>query len=355
MIRLILLRVLEAFFRHRWSYAVIIGAAMLVGVLVFILVPADYQVRGTIYVQRESLLTTLASDRQVRQFTTPSQATLSEITSLLNTETFALTVLNNTDLRERVNESRRELEEVLIEYRRDVFVSAEGSNIVVISAQNPNPYLAQQLAAETMKAYVDWRVNFERADSATAQRFFAEQITLYEEQLARAERELRDYLLLYPDPVRGGRSSEEVFEIERLQRAITEASDRVSDARDKEEDARLALAKVNSDSFQEYLVIDAPAVPNSPPSVLRRAVLILGVFTVLGVILAAVRLALAIITDRTFHFPTDVRYGVHQPTLAMLPFQGKSDTGRSRKRKAAEAQTGNPQTTGSTVSPAKSS
>ncbi len=348
-----MLRLLETFFRHRWSYLMTAALPIVAGVLFFLFVPAGYQVRGTIYVQGESLLTTLSSERQVQQFTTPSQATLSEVTSLLNTESFVEAVLQNTNLRDRLSAGPRERDRLLEEYRQAMLVTAEGSNIVVFTAEDNDPVVAQQLATETMNAYVQWRINFERTDSEVAQTFFSELIARYDEELAIAEQDLRDYLLNYPDPVRGERASEEKFEISRLQGLVDEATARLTEARDKEENARLALAKVNSNALQEYLVIDAPSVPNTPPSVAKRAMLILSVFTVLGLILALARLGLAIMLDRSLYFPIDVQHSLKQVALGMLPFQGANGVGQAGRRKASAAQDPNAPPSSGQVSTAK--
>jgi uncharacterized protein involved in exopolysaccharide biosynthesis len=353
MLRLICLRVLETFFRHRWSYILTLLLPLVAAVLVYVFVPASYRVRGTIYVQRESLLTSLSDVQETRQWTSPSQATLSEVTSLINTESFVVTVLQKTPLGVELTKGPRAKEQVLEEFRRSVKAFAEGNNIVVFTADDPDPLLAQQLAVETMNAYVQWRINFERTDSEVAQAFFADQITRYEQQLADAEQNLRDYLTLYPDPPVGGRSSEELFEINRLQQAVDEAAARVTDAKQKEENARLALAKVNSDALQEYLVIDAPSVPNSPPSEIRRVLVIFGGFLALGLIIALARLALAITMDRGLYFPIDVLRGLRLPTLAMLPLAGDEGKASGRRRKAA-AQDPNTQSSQGQVSTAKS-
>lgn len=354
MLRLILLRVLETFFRNRWSYVLTLLLPLVAAVLVFLFVPANYRVRGTIYVQRESLLTSLSAVEQPRQWTSPAQATLSEVTSLINTESFVVAVLQTTPLGAELEKGPRVREEVLREYRRAVRVFAEGNNIVVFTADDPDAALAQQLATETMNAYVQWRINFERTDGEVARQFFADQIARYEEQLADAEQAIREYLLLYPDPERGGRSSEELFEISRLQQSVDEATERLTDAREREESARLALAKVNSDALQEYLVIDAPSVPTSPPSELRRALVIFGAFLVLGLFLALGRLLLVIALDRGLYFPIDVHHGLRQPTLAMLPGHTPARGKASGKRRQAAAQDAGAQASQGQASPVKS-
>jgi uncharacterized protein involved in exopolysaccharide biosynthesis len=354
MFRLVILRITETIFRHRWSYLLTLLLPLLLAVPVFFFVPPSYKVRGTVYVQSESLLTALSSETDTPSWINFAQETLSEAQSLLYPESFAAGVIEKTDWRDRLAISPREREEVIDKYRQAMTISAEGNNIVVFSAQDPNPVLAQQLATETMKAYVEWRTNFIRTDSEIAQNFFADLVVRYEADLEQAEQDLRDYLLMYPDPVRGSRSSEELFEIDRLQSAVQEAAVRVRDAREKEENARLALTKATSGALQEYLVIDAPSVPTNPPSLLTRIVLIFGGFLALGLFLAIARLALALTLDRSLYFPVDVLHGLKQATLAMLPLQTGKGTGKAGRRQQIASDDPNAQPASGKVSPAKS-
>lgn len=353
MLRLITLRFLETIFRNYRLYILILGVALLAAPAIFFLIPPNYQLRGTVYVQRDSLLTSLSDLTQVTQYTSPSQATLSEVVSLIYTDSFAIDVLKETSLRNNVLAEGRFRERALRDYRDAMMVMAEGVNIVVFVATHPDPVLAQQMVNETMNAYVDWRMTFERTDSEVARDFFADLIVRYEEDLARAERALFDYLLLYPDPIRGARPSEEVFEINRLQSLVAQAANRLADAKDKEENARLSLAKVNSEALQRYLVIDSPSIPTQPPSLLRRAVFVFGGFLAGGFFLILAHIALLMLFDRGLYFPTDVQYGLNSPTLAMVPLIQHRSPGNMRVSSSPRSDPGATGAAGA-VSPVKS-
>lgn len=353
MLRLVILRLTEAFFRRRWSYLLTLLVPLLLAIPVYIFVPPNYKVRGTVYVQSESLLTSLSTETNTPSWVNFAQQTLSEAQSLLYTESFAAGVIDKTAWRDSLYISPKEREQIIEDYRMAVSVSAEGNNIVVFSAEDPDPVVAVQLATETMNAYVAWRTNFIRTDSEIAQNFFTDLVARYEDDLALAEQDLRDYLLLYPDPVRGSRSSEEQFEIDRLTSAVSDASARVRDAREKEENARLAFTKATTGSLQEYLVIDAPSVPTDPPSRLTRIALIFGGGLALGLLLSIARLALALTVDRSLYFPLDVLHGLKQTTLALLPLEGARGKGKAGSRKAAPSEDPNAQPSPGQVSPAK--
>ncbi|HMQ29537.1 MAG TPA: hypothetical protein PKD53_02370 [Chloroflexaceae bacterium] len=353
MLRLVILRLTEAFFRRRWSYILTMLLPLLLAIPVYIFVPPNYRVRGTVYVQSESLLTALSTETNTPSWVNFAQQTLSEAQSLLYTESFAVGVIDKTAWRDSLYVGPKEREQILEDYRKAVSVSAEGNNIVVFSAQDPDPVVAVQLATETMNAYVAWRTSFIRTDSEIAQNFFTDLVARYEDDLALAEQDLRDYLLLYPDPVRGSRSSEEQFEIDRLTSAVSDAAARVRDAREKEENARLAFTRATTGSLQEYLVIDAPSVPTDPPSRLMRIALIFGGGLVLGLLLTMARLAFAITVDRSLYFPLDVLHGLKQSTLALLPLEGARGKGKAGSRKAAPSEDPNAQPSPGQVSPAK--
>jgi len=59
MFQLVLLRITETYFRHRWLYLLPIALMTVVGLIYPITVSSTYMTSGTIYVQDETLLATL--------------------------------------------------------------------------------------------------------------------------------------------------------------------------------------------------------------------------------------------------------------------------------------------------------
>ena len=61
MIRLVILRILESYFRHRFLYLIPIVIMAGVGALAFLTADSSYISLGVIYVRKESLLTSLTN------------------------------------------------------------------------------------------------------------------------------------------------------------------------------------------------------------------------------------------------------------------------------------------------------
>lgn len=59
MIRLVFLRLLENYFQHRWLYLLPVLIMFIAGVAYPFVVPASYVAEGTVYVQPETLLSSL--------------------------------------------------------------------------------------------------------------------------------------------------------------------------------------------------------------------------------------------------------------------------------------------------------
>ncbi|MCU0489978.1 MAG: hypothetical protein MUD01_00105 [Chloroflexaceae bacterium] len=323
MLRLIALRLLESFFHHRWRYLLPLVLMVAASGVFLLVAPPQFEARGAVYVQRETLLGTLSAVRDggSYQWSSPSQMTTTEVNALLRTDTFARSIIANTKWADRLQQGPREIDQVLIDFRRAVRVQAEGNNTVFFIGSDDNPELAQQLAGQTMRAYVDWRATSDRKDSEVAQAFFADLMKRYNAELEEKRQELRDYLIANPDPVRGDRPSEQKVEINRLEAAVDEATKRVNETREKEENARLSLSKATSDALQNYRVIDEPVLPNQPPSLLRRVAFTVGGFLAGGVLLSLLWMLFNIFVERRLVFPIDAHYGINAPVLALIPYR----------------------------------
>lgn len=320
MIRLVLLRLLETYFRHRFLYLVPI---VLMGALAAVFVvraPKVYVSSGVLYVQNDSLLSTLVPIGDSGwSWNTPAQITANEIRELLQTEAFVRFAIQRTDLEARMQEGPAVVNETIWQFRRSVSVGEVGEKLVGFAAQHEDPEIAHQLATATIAAYTEWKLNSERQESQVAQAFFAEQLGPYQEALEQARAELDAYFRAHPAPVRGERPEEEQFEIKRLQAVIDRAAERVKETLAKEEDARLALSKAESEATQSYTVIDAPQVATEPEASLKDVLQNAIVFLVLGVGLSAAGVVGGMLLDRSFRLPIDVHHGLDLPILAVVP------------------------------------
>ncbi|MDT8307220.1 MAG: lipopolysaccharide biosynthesis protein [Anaerolineae bacterium] len=321
MARLIVLRLLESYFRHRWLNLLPVVLLLGVGIAYYsFFAEPVYIVRGVLYVQQRSLLESLLPlpDEPFTSLT-PAEATATEINELLQTSAFVRAIIANTDLEAQMSQGGEIIEETIEEVREAVWADAQGQNQVLVAAAHEHPLIAYQLSQGMVDSYIQWRINSDREESAAAQAFFAELIAGYRDEVDAARAALQNYLDTHPAPFRGERPPNEQIEINRLEGEITLAQTRFANALDKEEDARLAMARAEGNVRRTYYLIDAPSIPVEPATSLRRVARSLAIFGGAGVLLSLLLITGGALLDRTVRFPLDLEQGSDVPVLAMVP------------------------------------
>jgi capsular polysaccharide biosynthesis protein len=320
MARLIILRILDSYFRHRWLNLLPIVIMIGLASASFTLAQPEYVSRGRLYVQKAALLpslTQLPSDGYT--WRTPTQVALSELQELVQTEAFVRSVIQKTDLEANMSGGSTVVQKTIEDYRLALSLQQVGDSVIEIAVTEKTPKMAQQLVAATIDAYTIWKLNGDQQESAVAQSFFRDVLPGYQDNLQKARDALKAYLEAHPVPLRGERPAQEQIEIAQLQSAVDIANTRVENALEKEESARLAQAQAQSSVRQDYLVIDAPTLPIEPEASLRQRLIGPAIFILAGVILAVVCVVGEALLDRSFRFPIDVRTSLDLPILALVP------------------------------------
>ncbi|MCA9993198.1 MAG: hypothetical protein KDE29_19555 [Anaerolineales bacterium] len=321
MIRLILLRLLESYFRHRWLYLLPIVLMSALALLSVLNARPKYQADGVLYVQADSLLSSLTDVRanSASWWVTPAQATMGDLNELLQTDAFIRSVIRPTKLEAEMDQGPDVVNNILQETRKNIWVYPVGDNHLQVVATSEDPQVAFELVNATVEGYLQWQINAKRADSQTAQSFFEDVIQTYETELADARDAMRVYLEAHPEPVRGTRSGIEQLEVTRLQSAIDLAASRYASALDKEENTRLAMAQIESEMRQSYLLIDAPILPDRPVVSLRQTAVNMAIFVAVGVVISGGAIVGGALLDRSFRFPVDVVSRLELPVLTIVP------------------------------------
>lgn len=320
MIRQVILRLFESYFRHRWLYLIpMVIMTALAGFYYFTLKPT-YIAHGVIYVQSDSFLSSLTqlTQNNASFWVSPSQYATNEIAELTQTAAFVRAVIQRTDLEPQMDQGSDRILEMIDETREDLWIYSLGENQLLVNAAHEDPIIAYQLVAALMDTFIDWQINTQQTDTEVAQAFFFDLVQEYEEKVLLARNELKAYLRAHPEPIRGDRLGEERLEIEHLQNAIDLAETRFANALNKLEDTQLAMAQVEADVRQTYLVIDAPTIPQNPELSLRELALKLGAFLAVGVLVSAGAVAGGAVLDRSFRFPQDVTQRLEIPVLAII-------------------------------------
>jgi capsular polysaccharide biosynthesis protein len=320
MVRIVLLRLLESYFRHRWLYVLPVVIAVVAGGVYVLSMPPEYSASGQIYVSQENLLANLTSTNSGGSWwTSAAQSTVSEIDELLGTQAFVRTVIQKTDLEPRMAQGPDSVNET-ISYVRDLLsTQAVGDKLVEIGATGDDPNIVYQVVISTMDAYVQWKINSGYQESIAARTFFDNLIAPYQSDVDKTRGDLVSFLTAHPDPVRGDRPPAEQMELDRLKQAVQSAEERLSTARDNEESARLSQVQSESVTKQTYMVIDQPQVPQVAAVSSKTILTNMAIFLVVGIFLMVVGVAGGALLDRSLRFPIDVRHGLSLPVLAMVP------------------------------------
>jgi capsular polysaccharide biosynthesis protein len=334
MLNLVLLRMLETYFRRRWLYLLPIVAMVIAAVVYMLLLQPKYVAKGVLYVQNQSFLASLTSVRvnNPSWWITPAQLSVNEINELLQTDAFVRAIIEKTDLEVYMGQGTSAVESLIKKTRKSISASPLGDNQVQIIASFEDPEIAYQLVNAVISGYSRWQINAQRVESQVAQDFFSELIQTYEAELDLARQEMRDYLEANPLPLRGDRSGTEQLELARLQGMIDLLSQRYANALEKEENARLATAQVESDARQSNILIDAPKQPDKPEVSKRKLALQAGLFVMAGLLLSVGSVIGAAVLDRSFLFPLDVHNRLSLPVLAVVPDVKEKTRWRQKKK-----------------------
>jgi uncharacterized protein involved in exopolysaccharide biosynthesis len=320
MARILILRLLENYFRHRWIYLLPIVFLSIAGGIYLYKAPRLYTTYSTVYVQKQSMISALTAVNNAGfSWSTPSQLATAEFRELIQTDSFIRAVIQKTDLESTMNLGSTDVENMLKEVRKSVWVAPVGDNQIAIGANYKNPQVAVQLVQGLFDIYLSWKINSANTDAQVAQNFFSSLIPTYKGNLESIRQELLDYLIQHPEPIRGIRPDTEQVQVDRIQGDLQIAGSRYVEALNKLENAKLAASQNESDIRQTYTMIDAPELPTKPATSLRSMALKSLIFVVVGVLISTMAVLGISVLDRSFRFPIDVQSRIGLPVLAMIP------------------------------------
>ena len=333
MVRLVLLRVLESYFRHRWLYLLPTVIMIGVGGMSFMNRTDEYIASSTFYVQKGSFLSSLTSIREAGfSWVTPAQTAVNELRQLEGTTAFMRAIVQQTSLEENMSNGPDAINATINAARDDVWFSVMGDNLLMVAAINEDPLVARELVEATINSYIQWQINADREESVSTQMFFDDLIIAYQADLDAARDELRDYLNTNPEPLRGARPELERMEISQLETAVSLAENRLLSAIEDEENARLGMIQAESDARQQYFVIDDAKTPTQPASSKSEAMTSSIIFVVVGIVMTIIGFVGAAIIDRSFRFAIDVQHILDLPVIAQVPAPPKEKKKKKGKK-----------------------
>lgn len=314
----VILRLAETFFRRWWLFTVPVVLLTGLGLHVARASGATYESTGTLYMERETFLSTLTSVRgEDIGWATPASYYDGQFNSLLGTETFISSVMSRADLRLPRHGSGQALVRAI---RESISTRTSGNNLLHITAVGKTPEEAHTLAEAVVESFVQWQIDAELTASAAAQTVLDPLIDTYQDQVIDARRELDRYLEQNPEPFIGQvRPLAQQVHIDRLNDDISEAESRLADARSKRAEADLATAQTELDVRQRLRLIDAPTQPVTAEAAMRTAALTVAGFALVGIVLSLSAVVACTAADRSLRVPAEVEPRLGTELLAVVP------------------------------------
>ena len=276
-----------------------------------------YASTGVIYVDDETLLAALTEvpGASGQWWKTPAELATEQMSSAFQTEGLVLTMAEAADMRTALDDGTATLGDL----RGSLSVAPNGSNLVQVQASRHDPEEASRLADAAIVSFIDFVVDANLNESASAEKFLTGLVARYEGDVEDGRVALNDYLRSHPAVDPTSRPALEQTEIDRLTSAIDMADERYRDALGKLEDAQLANTSTRADVTQRLRLVDEPQTPSSPQDSMRGKAMTMAMFGSLGLLLSAAAVLAFALIDRSIRTAGDVTERLHTVALASLP------------------------------------
>ena len=315
MTRRIVLSMLEAFFRRPLLHLLPLILLMVLGLYSGFSAPDAYRSVGTLDSSSGTVLADIAGGNRGFGYETAAASTARNLNQRLRTGEFIDDVIDTAGMRTAVNQGLMTTASI----RASITAFPEGDNLLAVAATTEDPAQSQRLAAATIDEYLNFVVENDSADRLVAIEIYKSQLATRQQQLDAANVAHIQYLRDHPIADEDDRKFEERLEIQRLERDVEQATAQFQEAEAKVNDAEFEADQSVTVIKRQLRPVDPPEVPVSPESGLRKAMMTVAVFTVLGAIMSLVFLFVSAILDRTIRESSDVtdRFGVD--VIAVIP------------------------------------
>jgi capsular polysaccharide biosynthesis protein len=318
--RRLILRFLDNFFANFWRNILPFFLMLLFGIYYFFSIKPTYLSHGVLYVQDDSLLTTLTNVRSNNYiWVSRGQTVIEQFDSLMQTDAFARAILQRTNWEQSLQDGAP-LDDLLDDVRNNLWGEIKGEKHVHIVAQSDDPEIAFQLADAAITLYRQWKVNLALSDVNNSVGFLQSVMDDYQVELSSAENALRTYLIEHPDPAFGlRRPGEEAAQIAILTDDVSVAERRILETRAKIDLIKLDQTQARQEVENTYLLIDSPKLPLTPEYTVTQRVIVLFIFIGMGILLCIGAGIGATLMDKTYRYPVDIHTDLYLPVLGRIP------------------------------------
>jgi uncharacterized protein involved in exopolysaccharide biosynthesis len=314
-----IVRFLEAFFRHKW---LIVLPAVLMPLIVtpiaLLTAPSYYESTASVWVDRATYLP--GDSDGFNPYMSPSQNQINRLNDQLRTRTFLMDIAQRSPLAGVVGNPAAE-ERFATMFFRGFGMMSVGERVLMIRFRGSNPQLAAQMVEATVAAYKD-KITTDRLNQAQlATGFYETRLQAAEAELAKANDSLRRYVAANPrlttiDPNAGAAATGAARlglpagaidpQIAELLRQVDLQTEEVTRIRTSLESARLDTSAAIQGQEVGFQVVDQAQVPSRPTRERKKALIFPAAAAVAGMGLSAALLVVLVATDRTVRSEQDL-------------------------------------------------
>ena len=325
------LRLTDRVFRHPLRFLLPIVLLAAVGVFQAQQSPETYLSEGVLSAASNPLV----SDTEIRgtslqAFESPAEGTSRIVNEQLRTAAFTISIIERAGLGEALELGLITLDTV----RENVWTEPDGNSLLKVNARWADPRTSFQLVTATIDSYFEYLKETVASDGSEAEQYFTELRDEAQADLDAAQRELSTLIDGLPAIADGeDRPIEVEIQVDALTDRVTRAEEQLASAQENIDGARLAVFQSQSEAGRSLLVIDAPTQPTLPESTLRDTIKTMGMFIVLGFVLAAILLVVTTMLDQSVSTTADLASIDGLNLIAMVPPIG-ADHRRSRRSRS---------------------
>jgi uncharacterized protein involved in exopolysaccharide biosynthesis len=321
-----MIRTLEVIFRRPISLLALIILLPMVSVAVAYFLPRTYEVSASLWALRRYVIIG-ATGPETDLTATPAETQATALSELLQARSFALSVANATSLPSTLDPAvRADIQDrddtLYTEISTKVKVTAEGYNLFVITYQNKDASVAQQVVAAVIKNYGQQSEGFTVVEGQLLLESYQSQLTKAQQDVTAATNAESNYRSQHPQEQQADLVNDPQYAYLHAQTQQAEAT---------LQNIQTEIATINQEiSIQGnateslFRVLDAPVIPAKPIS--RLKTLLFGGGIGLGVALAACALyiLIALRRDRSVYTASDLHKVASWPVVLQLPLLGSA-------------------------------
>lgn len=321
-------RYFETFFRFKWPFLLLLVSIPILGAGFAIKQQQVlYQATGTVWTDKPAFLSTATT---WDQYISPAQNQADNVNEYLQSNSFALDVLRQTDLRAHLT-SPSQTQTTLTDFRKQVSVTAVGSHLLAIRYSNESPKIAQQVVQVIISTFNKEVLSTSTSQSSATLAFYQKQLGDATVKTAEATAALGAYLNAHPDIQKGTAKQDvsqlvasanfaaqhpELVKLIQGQDAATKAEQQLQSQVDQ---IRFTQSSQTVGTEQSFRVMDPPTVPSKPASNKRKIALELGIAVLIAVGFVVGGVVLFTVLDTTLRTTNDVARRLHLPACGGIP------------------------------------